>query len=198
MSARPWMPLYIADYLADTGHLSTVEHGSYMLLIMHYWINDGLPAEDLKLARICRLTPKEWQEIKQTMSDLFDADWRHKRIDAEMAKADETISKRKAAGLAGASARYGKGSGKRTEDAKQTDRPSDSDSNSETDKKINGFENFKTRKMETSKYLWLKTSDTRGPKAQQWWRLNYDAEMPLQTNDSGKQGYRVPWEAVTG
>lgn len=86
MTAPAWMPLYVADYLGDTGHLSTVEHGAYMLLIMHYWQNGGLPTEDPKLARICRLSLKEWQKIKDTLSDLFDDNWTHKRVNEELAK----------------------------------------------------------------------------------------------------------------
>jgi uncharacterized protein YdaU (DUF1376 family) len=109
----PWMPFYVADYLADTSHLSTVEHGAYLLLIMHYWQSGGLPSDDKKLSRIARLLPREWADIRDTIADLFDSEWRHGRIEDEMAKAEEKMAKRSAAGKAGASARYSKRSGKR-------------------------------------------------------------------------------------
>jgi uncharacterized protein YdaU (DUF1376 family) len=102
------MPLYVADYLADTGHLSTIEHGAYLLLIMHYWQNNGLPNTPDKLARIARMKPSDWNKIEPTLAALFESDWHHKRIDFELAKASETISKRSAAGKTAASARYAK------------------------------------------------------------------------------------------
>ena len=123
MSAPPWMPFYIADYLADTGHLSTVEHGAYLLLIMHYWQNGGLPADDLKLSRITRLPLKEWLSIRDTIADLFGDDWHHKRIAGELAIASETMTKRSAAGKAGASARYSKRTANRTAIAEQSHAP---------------------------------------------------------------------------
>ncbi len=100
------MPFYVGDYLADTGHLSTVEHGAYMLLIMHYWQHEGLPTEGAKLARIARLGQADWDAIRDTIADLFGDNWTHKRIDAELARASETVAKRSAAGKANAAARY--------------------------------------------------------------------------------------------
>jgi uncharacterized protein YdaU (DUF1376 family) len=93
--SRAWMPLYVADYLADTGHLSAAEHGAYLLLIMHYWTNGQLPNEDRRLSRIARMSPAEWEESRETLFDLFDDGWTHKRIDAELEAAREISEKAK-------------------------------------------------------------------------------------------------------
>lgn len=94
---QPWMPLYVADYLADTRRLSTLEHGAYLLLIMDYWRNGGLPADDRDLARIAGLSAKAWSAMRAKIAALFQDGWRHKRIDAEMAKAVAKSSTAKAA-----------------------------------------------------------------------------------------------------
>ena len=106
MTALPWMPLYIADYLADTGHLSTVEHGAYMLLIMHYWQHEGLPDDERRLARIARLSPDEWQDVRDSLADLFDDGWKHGRIDRELQRTTEKIGAKSKAGLAGSEKRW--------------------------------------------------------------------------------------------
>lgn len=108
MTAPAWMPFYVADYLADTGHLSTLEHGAYLLLIMHYWQNGQLPQDEAKLARIARMPLPDWAIISETMRALFGSGWTHKRIDAEITRASDMTGKRKAAGKAGAAARHGK------------------------------------------------------------------------------------------
>ncbi|MDX0249774.1 DUF1376 domain-containing protein [Sinorhizobium meliloti] len=105
MSNRAWMPLHIGDYLSDTGHLTATEHGAYLLLIMHYWQNGSLPENERLISRIARLTPEQWEESRDVLAMLFGTGWTHKRIDAELAKADEIIEKRRAA----ADARYKKG-----------------------------------------------------------------------------------------
>ena len=101
----PWMPLYIADYLADTTHLRTVEHGAYMLLIMTYWRHGKLPADDAALARIARMSGREWQSVKGTLQALFGDDWTHKRIDQELNKARTKSNSRAEAGSRGGNAK---------------------------------------------------------------------------------------------
>jgi uncharacterized protein YdaU (DUF1376 family) len=90
------MPLYVADYLADTGHLTTTEHGAYLLLIMHYWTNGSLPDDDRQLARIARLDPRSFAKMRDTLANFFDTGWKHKRIDQEHRRAVEKSEKAKA------------------------------------------------------------------------------------------------------
>lgn len=103
MSDRAWMPLYIADYLADTGHLTAAEHGAYLLLIMRYWQDGGLPADERLISRYSRLSASEWSESRDVIAALFEDGWKHKRIDDELEKASAIIAKRRGA----ANARHG-------------------------------------------------------------------------------------------
>lgn len=106
MSALPYMPLYVADYLADAAHLSTEEHGAYLLLIMNYWQRGKpLPCDPERLARIARLSNERWTDVERTLNEFFtvvDGEWRHKRIDDELAKVHAKSEKAKQAGRASA------------------------------------------------------------------------------------------------
>jgi len=98
---RNWMPLYIPDFLADTMHLSAAETGAYLCLIMDYWLHDGLPDDDRKLAMIARVQPKTWKEMRPTIQAFFRDGWQHKRIDAELLKMIGMTERRRAAGSKG-------------------------------------------------------------------------------------------------
>ena len=98
---RPWMPLYVGDYLGDTGHLTTTQHGAYLLLMMHYWRKGELPDDDRQLSKITKLPLKTWCEYRLTLQDFFYEGWKHKRIDAELAKMLRVSQKRAIAGQKG-------------------------------------------------------------------------------------------------
>lgn len=117
------MPLYIGDYVADTMHLNAQEHGAYLLLLMHYWRNGPLPTDDRTLSAMARVEIKEW--IKRTgpvvlgFFTIFEGRHHQKRMDEELAKAEQISGKRRDAGIAGASARHGKPDGKDMANDKQ-------------------------------------------------------------------------------
>ncbi|RDJ20145.1 DUF1376 domain-containing protein [Bosea caraganae] len=101
---RPWMAFYVADYLADTLHLSAAQHGAYLLLISHYWVHGGLPNDEAMLQRIARLTPEEWTASRDTLASFFKDGWHHSRVEREMAEAREKYEKRANAGRCGGKA----------------------------------------------------------------------------------------------
>jgi uncharacterized protein YdaU (DUF1376 family) len=101
MSAPPYMRFWPADYLGDTRHLTTQEHGAYLLLILAYWQNEGpLADDDKRMARIVGMTPREWTKAKKTIAEFFQiaaGQWRHKRIEAELAHVRTKSAKASAA-----------------------------------------------------------------------------------------------------
>lgn len=74
MSSQPaYIPLFGNDYLGDTMHLTTEEHGAYFLLMIAAWRQDdcGLPYDDRKLAKIVRLPTRRWDAIKETILEFW-------------------------------------------------------------------------------------------------------------------------------
>ena len=96
-----WMPLNVGDYLADTGHLSTTQHGAYLLLLMHYWRKRGLPEDDKQLAAIAKLPLRIWLDNKETLQAFFFSGWLHKRVESELEKRANVSAKRAVAGSRG-------------------------------------------------------------------------------------------------
>lgn len=85
-----WMPLYIPDYLRDTGRLTTAGHGAYLLLLMDYWVNGPPPDDNGVLATIARCAPREWAKLRPHLEPFFqirDGRWYQKRADEERARA---------------------------------------------------------------------------------------------------------------
>lgn len=70
MSKAPAMPMYWDAYLADTTHLTTEEHGAYMLLLAAMWRrNAWVPDDDKDNARILGLTTAKWRKIKARLME---------------------------------------------------------------------------------------------------------------------------------
>lgn len=115
MAALPYMPLFVADYLADTAHLTTIQHGAYMLLIMNYWQRGKpLPNDDSKLARIVGLSVRNWQQIKAPVVEMFgtgtDSGTQllyHQRINHELDRVASKSLKSKKAAQASVQRRFG-------------------------------------------------------------------------------------------
>jgi uncharacterized protein YdaU (DUF1376 family) len=72
MSSAPSMPMFWDAYLADTTHLSTEEHGAYLLLLAAMWRRNGsVPDNDRDNARILGLTPAKWRQTKARLAPLL-------------------------------------------------------------------------------------------------------------------------------
>lgn len=109
MSAPPYMPLFVGDYLADTTHLTVTEHGAYMLLLMAMWRADGaLPNDAAKLARFARCTSGQWARISDTILAFFDVDGAqisHGRLSRERTKHAAAVEQRRHAASNGGKAK---------------------------------------------------------------------------------------------
>jgi len=125
------MPVYIADYLADTQDLTTFQHGAFLLLLFAYWRKGkALDDNDATLAQIARCSLKEWKANRTPIAQKFDVAsgiWWSKRLEQELAKASANYEKKSKAGAEGAKRRWqkdGKGIANASQTQSQTDAPS--------------------------------------------------------------------------
>lgn len=89
MTAAPFMPLWVGDFMLKTGDLDARETGAYLLLLMAMWSRDGsLPADQKKLQRVAKCG-REWPAVWATIGPYFDeADGRitNRRLTEELQK----------------------------------------------------------------------------------------------------------------
>jgi uncharacterized protein YdaU (DUF1376 family) len=109
VSAPPYMPLYVGDYLADTTHLTCTEQGAYMLLLMCMWRSGGsLPDDDAKLAKFTRCTRAQWDRIRPVLIGFFTAEGgqlTQGRLARELTKHASAVEQRRQAGSNGGKAK---------------------------------------------------------------------------------------------
>jgi uncharacterized protein YdaU (DUF1376 family) len=58
-----WMPFFVGDYTKNTMHLSTEEHGAYLLLIIHYWCNGKIRNDKKIIKNIAKISTKKLQNV---------------------------------------------------------------------------------------------------------------------------------------
>ena len=92
-----WMPLFIGDYLSDTMHLTTEQHGAYLLLIMAYWKNEGALPEN-RIKSIININNDSSAIVKEFFDTTIPGKWIHHRVEKELKKA---IKRREAAVIKG-------------------------------------------------------------------------------------------------
>lgn len=89
----------ITKYVMDTMHLSTVEHGIY-LIFMIYYLNTEKPLinDDNFLSSLARLKKSEWRQVKDNVLSMFllkDNLIHHVQLDDQIAAKNEKINKQK-------------------------------------------------------------------------------------------------------
>lgn len=117
MAALPYMQLYVADYLADTSHLTVTEHGAYLLLMFNYWQRgQSFKAKDQqslnkRLATVARMSNEEWADVAESLAEFFNVsptEWEHKRIARDLQAVHLKSTKASTAGKASAASKKAK------------------------------------------------------------------------------------------
>ena len=88
------MPLYVGDYLGDTGHLSQGQHGAYLLLLMHYWQKGSLPKSPEARYCIAGATDEQSRCNADAVMREFFPKGKNRRLDFELQNAAERYAKR--------------------------------------------------------------------------------------------------------
>ena len=103
MAEFPALPLWTDAYLGDTSHLTTMEHGAYLLLLIVAWRSKDtrLPDDDKLLARYTRCTVGQWKKLRPILEPFFKVEggfWMQGRLNDE---AKAVRSKKEAAAANG-------------------------------------------------------------------------------------------------
>jgi uncharacterized protein YdaU (DUF1376 family) len=96
------LPLFPDSYHRDTTHLTTEEHGAYLLLLMAAWGNDdcSLPDDEKRLAALAKLPLARWRKVSATVLEFWTREKgriRQKRLSKEWLYVREKRAQAKAA-----------------------------------------------------------------------------------------------------
>jgi uncharacterized protein YdaU (DUF1376 family) len=110
MAEFPALPLFTDAYLGDTTHLSTFEHGAYLLLLIVSWRSSGccVADDDALLSRYTRMTRDKWRKVRPILEPFFmisDGFWHQARLQNELQHLQSRREQQVAAGNASAIAK---------------------------------------------------------------------------------------------
>ena len=101
-----WYKHYMGDYARDTAHLTILQHGTYRLLLDHYYATEKpLQAHIPTLQRIIRATtPDEQDAVRTVLKEYFvllDGFYSHSRADKELQKYQAQVEHNRTVGKLG-------------------------------------------------------------------------------------------------
>lgn len=110
MAEFPALPLFTDAYLGDTTHLSTFEHGAYLLLLIISWRSPSccLADDDALLARYTKMTRDKWRKVRPILEPFFMVEggfWHQARLQNELQHLQSRREQQVAAGNASAIAK---------------------------------------------------------------------------------------------
>lgn len=110
MAEFPALPLWTDAYLGDTTHLTTIEHGAYLLLLMTAWRTRdcALPDDDRLLARYARCGPQQWKRLRAIIEPFFEVKngrWLQRRLTDERGAVEQHRQRQSEKGKSGAQAK---------------------------------------------------------------------------------------------
>ena len=105
-----FMALYTGDYRRDTQHLSMMEHGCYLLMLMHCWDQRGpMPLDERRIFAICNArSNEEMGAARGVLAEFFTRmDYGHynHRMQREIERANAISGVRSDAGKRGVQAK---------------------------------------------------------------------------------------------
>lgn len=109
LNVEIWMPFFIADYLAETPRLSTLQHGAYLLLQLDYWRNGPPPDDNNILSNISHLPIEQWLKERPILEKFFDirgGTWRRPKLDKQLVEAIENRKRKSERASKAANARW--------------------------------------------------------------------------------------------
>jgi uncharacterized protein YdaU (DUF1376 family) len=107
------MPMWWDAYLGDTQHLTTIEHGAYLLLIGAMWRSGGsLPLDDKLIARTAKLTPAQWQRMQPTIMAFMTVVSGRRFTQAKLLETMEAVKRRRQSQTSNARAKWLKKKGR--------------------------------------------------------------------------------------